>query len=73
MTWARKDPQDVAKVRTVRVSDRIHNHITATHGTLADGIKLLAKGGPYEQLIADNERLKIQLAGLNRVASFIKL
>ena len=36
MTFRKLPPEDLAKVRTVRISDKIHKHIIDNYGSLAN-------------------------------------
>lgn len=36
MPWPRKDPQDVGKMRSARLSDKVYNYVVARYGSLAE-------------------------------------
>lgn len=61
------NPQSTSrKVRTARMNDEEYNYITSRHNGLSAAIRLLTKGGKYEQAIIENEELISKLKELQK-------
>lgn len=61
------NPQSTSrKVRTARMNNEEYNYITSRHNGLSAAIRLLTKGGKYEQLVERNTELEQELTNLNK-------
>lgn len=59
-------PQPARKIRTCRLSEDEYNYLSERHNGLSAAIRLLTKGGKYEQLLNQVTDLQTKLQEIQK-------